>query len=331
MFSPTIDLDGAGFLNEFGKARAHALAAYRDTRFGGRIYRNYGVGLFTDVAVDHRSVPIERNVGIDHEAELTNDGSLEVISSVRLPGAWDTYETLDGTPFERPANLYLEIDWNTNPQQPLALTLSTKNYTNFRDPGWGTSIAATVTAQPLPRLELSIGPSLSWDPGALRFVDCSAGDGSRCVTTSGPRTYRFARLDAGSLSITGRAAVAFRPNLSFDLYSQLFFAQGDYHGYQVATITGATRLAHSVFMPLMTSGDERAALDADHDFASASLNINAVLRWDFREGSSLYAVYTRSQIGQGLAPESFPAIHPSWLSGGPQVDTVMVKTNLFWR
>jgi hypothetical protein len=42
-------------------------------------------------------------------------------------------------------------------------------------------------------------------------------------------------------------------------------------------------------------------------------------------------VYTRSQIGQGLAPESFPAIHPSWLSGGPQVDTVMVKTNLFWR
>ena len=40
---------------------------------------------------------------------------------------------------------------------------------------------------------------------------------------------------------------------------------------------------------------------SDFDTRDAVLNINAVFRWEYRPGSFLYLVYTRSQAG-GMAP-----------------------------
>jgi hypothetical protein len=63
-----------------------------------------------------------------------------------------------------------------------------------------------------------------------------------------------------------------------------------------------------------------------------ALNLNLVLVWEYRLGSTLSFVVTRSQ--QGLPPadgELAPAtLVPERLLPGPATDAVLVKWNYFW-
>ncbi len=62
------------------------------------------------------------------------------------------------------------------------------------------------------------------------------------------------------------------------------------------------------------------------------MNVNAVLRWEYRLGSTLYLVYTRSQrelppSGGREVPGSLGAPE---LFRGPAADTLLVKWS-WWR
>ena len=62
----------------------------------------------------------------------------------------------------------------------------------------------------------------------------------------------------------------------------------------------------------------------------ANLNVNAVLRWEFRLGSTVYLVYTRTQ-SPSLTPGSTPRLDPSVLSGNRgSTDVIMLKASYWW-
>lgn len=78
-----------------------------------------------------------------------------------------------------------------------------------------------------------------------------------------------------------RGTYTFTPDLSFQLYSQLFLAEARYDD-----------------MRLMLGRDDLAPFDAfpkRDEFALNSLQSNAVLRWEYRPGSTLYAVWTHGR------------------------------------
>lgn len=91
----------------------------------------------------------------------------------------------------------------------------------------------------------------------------------------------FGSRDTQSLDATLRGTYTFSPDLSFQLYSQLFLAEGRYDQMQ-----------------LLQNRDRLAAFDAfpkRDEFAFSSLQSNAVLRWEYRPGSTLYAVWTHGR------------------------------------
>jgi hypothetical protein len=63
----------------------------------------------------------------------------------------------------------------------------------------------------------------------------------------------------------------------------------------------------------------------------AVLNVNVVLRWEYRLGSALYLVYTRSQqefpAPDGAVPSQIAAPR---LFRGPVTDAILVKWT-YWR
>ena len=102
----------------------------------------------------------------------------------------------------------------------------------------------------------------------------------------------FGARDTQAGDLTLRGTYTFNPDLSLQLYTQLFTAKGRYGG-----------------MGILRDPDELAAFDTfpkRDEFAFSSLQSNAVLRWEYRPGSTLYAVWThgrrRDDVLSPLAP-----------------------------
>ncbi len=93
----------------------------------------------------------------------------------------------------------------------------------------------------------------------------------------------FGSRDTRSVDFTLRSNITFTPQLSLQLYGQLFAARGQYDDFS-----------------LHVSEDELSDFSAypkRHDFAFSSFQTNTVLRWEYRPGSTIFLVWTHSRRG----------------------------------
>lgn len=93
----------------------------------------------------------------------------------------------------------------------------------------------------------------------------------------------FGSRDTRSVDLTLRSNITFTPQLSLQLYGQLFAARGRYDD-----------------LSLHVNQDELSDFSAypkRHDFAFSSFQTNTVLRWEYRPGSTLFLVWTHSRSG----------------------------------
>src|SRR5206468_1817312 len=94
---------------------------------------------------------------------------------------------------------------------------------------------------------------------------------------------------AVSAGATVRAAYTFTPQLSLQFYTQLFFAKVNYSDFFVYPKQAfRERVDLAALIPA-------GAPAASPDSQQATLNVNLVLRWEYRLGSTLFLVYTRAQ------------------------------------
>ena len=91
----------------------------------------------------------------------------------------------------------------------------------------------------------------------------------------------FGQRDTRTVSLTARGAWLFSPTLSLQLYAQAFTARGRIHDWS-----------------LLAGPDDLRPFDAypkRRDFSIQSFNANAVLRWEYRPGSTLFVVWTQAR------------------------------------
>jgi hypothetical protein len=177
---------------------------------------------------------------------------------------------------------------------------------------------ATVSLNPTAELALELGPALSYTLGEPRF----AGEGPE------PNQFIFGKLEAHSTSLIARASYAFLPNLTLQTYGQVYLASGDYSSFTSFQGFGrrsSPELRLSDLEPLSTG------LAYNPDFQELALNMNVVLRWEYLSGSTLYAVYTRSQeLERSLDLDEAPGAPLSDLRAAPSIDTLLFKLALWW-
>jgi len=116
--------------------------------------------------------------------------------------------------------------------------------------------------------------------------------------------YVFSDLDQTNLSLDTRVSWTFTPRLSLQLFAQPFLATGDYSRFKELReprkwgwdVYGEGTGTISEGGGLYTidpdgAGPAKAFSLGNPDFNIRSLRGNAVLRWEYRPGSSVYLVW----------------------------------------
>jgi len=258
------------------------------------------------------------NTNVYSELELPGYQRIGSRVGLELP-QYDTREIARaGVPFERIGNGFVTLVLASDPHRKLQASGEVfVSRTLHEGPfeaktGWGWDLEASW--RPHPRLETRLEGAYGLKP-----------QGPRWVETLDDGTAVFGVQDPEFISLTLRQQLVFTPRLTAQLYAQ-YFSQAVRWGetFYGASIQGRRDLSHSDLAPIAYGGDP-----ASHH---GVVNLNAVLRWEYRLGSTLYLVYTRSQSElPPLDGRELPGdLGTPELFRGPVTDSFLVKWS-WWR
>ncbi len=177
-----------------------------------------------------------------------------------------------------------------------------------------------VALKPAANVFISLSPNYVVDNNAAQYVKTVA---DPTATSFYGKRYVFAFIKTHTLSLDTRVNWTFTPNLTLQLFAQPFIASGAYssfrefaaprtlrkvvYGEDVGTIvrTPATALSGATYTvdPDGTAGPALPFTFGDPDFTFRSLIGNAVLRWEYRPGSTVFFVWTQNRTGTDTSGE----------------------------
>ena len=118
-------------------------------------------------------------------------------------------------------------------------------------------------------------------------------------------------MHQNTLSSTVRFDATFTPRLSFQFYAQPYISTGTYENWRRLDDPRAKSYSDE-FKPFTDGPLYPIDLDSaitQYNFKYLQLNVNTVLRWEYRRGSALYLVWTHGrafsnsdQAYQGFSP-----------------------------
>jgi hypothetical protein len=167
------------------------------------------------------------------------------------------------------------------------------------------SLNLSITASEL--VDIQLGPNLGRRLETAQFVGAQT---DALATETFGRRYLFGDLEQTTVSLSTRVAVTLSPTLSLQLYVEPFLSAGDYRGLKQFARPGAfdfLRYGEDIGT-LIQQPDGNYVIDPDgagpaaqfnvanRDFSYRSLLGNAVLRWEWRQGSTLYFVWQQRRI-----------------------------------
>ncbi len=201
------------------------------------------------------------------------------------------------------------------------------------------SASLSVELRPRQNVSLSFGPSIGHSEVGFQYVRAVA---DPTATAFGGQRYVFADLVQNSVAMDTRLNITFSPNLTLELFLQPLIASGDFSRYkEFAAPRGMRRLIYGVDVGTVTPVAAGDSIDPDgagpasgfvippQDFTLRSLRGNAVLRWEYRPGSTLFLVWTRSgesSLGRGRIDFGDDT---SALFRGPSQNILLIKIN-YW-
>ena len=221
-------------------------------------------------------------------------------------GVWNDRLTRGGPLTRQPAGYSGRIGFNTDRRRVWQLQAGLE-LMDDDEGGWGRGGDLTLGVRFLESYELQVGTNVSRTRTAAQYITTVADPAA--TNTFGHR-YVFAPLDQTTIGVETRLNITFTPKLTFELYAQPFVSSGDYlglmelaaprtfdfirYGQDIGTVTGSNDGGFTVDPD--GTGSNIFQVDA-LDFNFRSLLGNAVLRWEWRSGSTLFLVWqqTRSQ------------------------------------
>lgn len=110
-------------------------------------------------------------------------------------------------------------------------------------------------------------------------------------TSGGATHYSFARLKQQQVSVSGRISYTATPTLSLQLYAAPFVSRGAYSDFRELSATPRAANYDSRFIAFTPP------TTASQGFDVLQLRSTSVMRWEFRPGSTLFAVWTHGRDG----------------------------------
>ncbi|HXG72150.1 MAG TPA: DUF5916 domain-containing protein [Gemmatimonadaceae bacterium] len=210
-----------------------------------------------------------------------------------------------------PRNTSIDLEVETDTRKSLSAEIE-GDYASDELGGAFHSARTSVRFRPSSNVRLRAGPRISVERDAQQYVT-TVTDGLAGATFG--RRYVFAELRQTTLSMDTRLDWTFTPTLSLQLYAQPFASAGTFSNFKQLRSPGTLqydRFGREAGTIRREAGEEGASYVVDPDGSGAaesfsfgdpnfnfrSLRGNAVMRWEFRPGSTVYAVWQQSRQGE---------------------------------
>jgi hypothetical protein len=212
------------------------------------------------------------------------------------------------------------------------------NLGGFRGYNWTSgasnlSVELGATIQARSNLDVSIGPSLSMRNDPMQYVD-------EVADANGQSHFVFARIHETDVSMTLRVNWTFSPRLTLQAYAQPFIASGRYDELKDVDDPGADRYADRFSLlagdATLVDGSYQVVRDGAMwsfgrpDFNFRQLRSTVVVRWEYRPGSTVFAIWSHGRTSDTFDGGRFQLGRDlSDLGSAASENVVMVKAN-YW-
>ncbi|MDQ6633492.1 MAG: carbohydrate binding family 9 domain-containing protein [Gemmatimonadota bacterium] len=233
---------------------------------------------------------------------------------IHHPPTMDQYRTRGGVIVKSSGFDFYSTSVSGDQRQRVSWDFGADRAKDITDDGWNADTYADLIIKPAVNLKISFGPSFSRQIEPKQFVT-NINDATN--TRFGGLRNVFARLDQRTLSMNTRVNATFTPNLTLELFAQPFLASGRYselkeyqaprsgdvfvYGKDIGTVVeqrdASGHLTSYTVDPDGVAGPATAFDVGNPDFNVRSLRGTAVLRWEYRPGSTVYFVWTQERSG----------------------------------
>ncbi len=230
-----------------------------------------------------------------------------------------------------------QMDSDPNKRWIYGFGLHGNHYQKDWEQSW--SARAALEWKPGARLSFRVEPQIERIGTSSQYVDTF--DDVLAASTYGHR-YVFATLDQTTVSASVRLNWIFTPKLSLEVYAQPLASSGRYTGFKELA-RPRTYDFHPYPDPVDTSDPDRLAVDPDGtgpavqqeiddpNFSLVSLRGNAVLRWEYLPGSTLFLVWTQNRSDSESIGSFSNGSALGRLASTPGDNIFLVKISYWWN
>jgi hypothetical protein len=272
------------------------------------VFRNWSVATSANYGQDHAGRAFNSNAGVRISTGFTNDWTA-------YAGAGDSFPHHDDRElraFLDPVKKYLH-----HGHEPGA----TAGFTTTHRSAWYVGLDLSVTRYlggPTYTATFSqtIHPSSQFELELVTDLAAARGEQHWLETQGDTPIVGLRRLV--QLSQIVRASYAFTPNLTLQAYTQLLLATWHYRDLE-------SYVDDNTLAP--------GAMAQTTSFSADNFNVNGVLRWEIRPGSTLYAVYTHGAFDDAVVHRdaTLSSRSVSALLRAPSDDVLQVKLAWMFR
>ena len=214
--------------------------------------------------------------------------------------------TRGGPLAENPQNNWLNLNFGTDERKWLSVGGWIGRDWNERG-GFSRNGEISLRLKPLASLSITTGPSWGRSRNLAQYIQTEE-DPTAAATFA--NRYVFGTIDQKELTLQTRVNWILNPNVSLQVYMQPLLATGAYRDFKELAAPRTYDFRHYGTTGSTLSydaDDDSYVIDPDAtgpsspftfdnpDFNFKSLRLNAILRWEFRPGSTFYAVWTEQR------------------------------------
>ncbi|NNM06983.1 MAG: hypothetical protein HKO65_17950, partial [Gemmatimonadetes bacterium] len=360
-----LEINDLGYSRSSENMEAGASLSYREIR-PGSWYKSYNFLSWMAGSWSHEALDDAGSWDSWENARLT--GTANITARTTFINDWNGDFTVTYSPdhfnytFTRggpvmldPGSATVRGGVTTDSRKPVSVRLGFSRRSGFDKSGDDLSFDARLSLKPSSQVDLSFAPRVSKQTVTDQYVTSTS---TLSYDPTYGRRYLFGELERRTVSMQARINWTFSPKLSFQLFAQPLLSSGDYVSYKQLTaprtydfdtfeegsfsrVDGVVSCGGGqMCAEIEDDGDVRRHVDFDQDgetdysFPDRDFNIrslvgNAVLRWEYLPGSTIFLVWQRRQAGRVAVGDFDFDRDLEALLNAPSDDRFMIKVN-YW-
>ncbi len=299
--SPGFDVNDLGFQWKADHINGHIVVGYR-WRDPGTFYRRIFLNSSFMQSYDFDGNLVDRGFWANYSMQFHNYWSIFFGGQFRPPS--NNNRRTRGGPLTRdPASRVVFFGAESDSRKALVFELEGYVWKSTEAGNEG-NVELEMEWRPAANVALSLSPGVSFSHVETQYVGTF--DDPLATETFGQR-YVFADMDQVTVSSSLRLNWTFSPALSFQLFAQPLISAGDFSEFKELARPksydfnvygeGVSTFDPDAFVadPDGPNGPAAPLAVGNPDFNFASLRGTAVMRWEYRPGSTLFFVWTQSR------------------------------------